>query len=104
MLHDSCYKGQKEKTTAKEFTCSYVKLYSIDPSTQPLLVFIELGYIDKTEGKLLSTNEYTVAWKKDICNGLCTQHLLHSLSPVLSQIKDNHNNDCVICNLRSIQE
>lgn len=58
MLHDSCYKGQKEKTTAKEFTCSYVKLYSIDPSTQPLLVFIELGYIDKTEGKLLSTNEY----------------------------------------------
>jgi len=44
-----------------------------------------------------------VAWKKDdVSNGLCTQHLLHSLSHILSQVKDNHNNDCVIWNLRSM--
>lgn len=87
--------------TATEFTCSYVEVIcSSDSSIPPLLVFIELGCIDKTEGKLLSTNEYSVLGKK--IHLQWPQHSLPSLSPVPSQLKDNHSNDCVICNLRSV--
>lgn len=45
--------------TAKESTCNYVEVIcSTGASTQPLLVFTELGCFDKTGGKPQVTNEY----------------------------------------------
>lgn len=86
--------------TAKESTCNYVEVIcSTGASTQPLVVFTELGCFDKTGGKPQVTNEYggLGGKKKDICNDPCNQHLLHSLSPTLS---NNPNNDYVTCSVR----